>query len=476
MLPALAACGAGNGMDPASRETTGEIEASLTQIPTGVLCVQITTSRGGGATSLNVTSGSSSAALSIGPLPIGTTTVQATAYNVACASVTPTTTPDWVGAPATVDVKAGANAKVSLILTPSVATTVSVNFVSPAVALGPGKSDTWVISATGSIRGWGYDQDGEVGDGGSTDRLSPVAIASLPAVSSISGGGSHACAVTTPGALQCWGTNFYGMLGDGTTTDRLNPVVSIASNVKQVSAGSNYTCVVKTDKTIWCAGYNGLCELGNGGTANSSSFISIGTGFEQVVTGNFSTCARSADSSVWCWGYNGYGQVGNGTTSYTICTPTQVPSFTSVAEVATDWYHACARKYDGTVWCWGHNGAGELGDGTTVDRSSPVQVLGINSAAQLALSQNSSCARLQDGTVRCWGSGAFGILGDGSGKDSSTPVAVRNLSGALEIVSGDLTVCARLDTGAVQCWGYNLEGEVGDGSGEHKFLPTNVSL
>jgi hypothetical protein len=235
LAAALAGCSgeSGRSQPGAEGEATGQVAASLSQVPAGVLCVQITVARGNVASLFNVMSGQSSASMNIGPLEPGTTTIRAAAFNLACASVTSNTTPDWIGSPISVDVKPGASSQVNLTLQPNVMTNVSVDFISPAAALGRGFIHTFAISAAGTVRGWGNNGLGQLGDGTTTSRSSPTAIPALASVASISGGVDHSCAVTNVGALQCWGDNGVGELGDGTTTSRTTPTQIIASDVKQ---------------------------------------------------------------------------------------------------------------------------------------------------------------------------------------------------------------------------------------------------
>jgi alpha-tubulin suppressor-like RCC1 family protein len=477
----VAGCSGASGASPApsGAEATGQIEASLTQIPSGVQCVQVAASRGGVVSTVTVMSGQSSAALSIGPLLPGSTTLQASAFNLACASVTSSTTPDWIGSAVSIEVKPGVTQPVTLSLFPNAPTSVAVNFVFPAAALGSSFDANYAISATGSVRAWGINDNAELADGTTTNRSSPVASTLLSNVASINGGQFHACAVTTAGALLCWGYNGFGQLGDGTTNNRFNPVQAIASGVKQVAAARSSTCILKTDSTASCVGFNVDGELGNGTTTNSLAFTAVsglGSTVDQITAGYSAACVKTNVGTVSCWGTNSYGQLGTGVSGSTSSVPVLIPNFSGVAQVATQGQHVCARKVDGTVWCWGGNFDGQLGDGTTVDRNVPVQVVGITTAVQIAVGMNHSCARLQDGTVRCWGQGFEGELGDGSGKNSSTPVSVRGLTGAaLEITVGRDSTCARVDSGTVQCWGVNTNGEVGDGTTSYRYAATSVA-
>jgi alpha-tubulin suppressor-like RCC1 family protein len=136
-----------------------------------------------------------------------------------------------------------------------------------------------------------------------------------------------------------------------------------------------------------------------------------------------------------------------------------------VDQLALGWFHSCARLGDGTVKCWGDNGVGQLGDGTTTNSSTPVAVQGLSGAVEIAAGGLHSCARLGDGTVKCWGNNFSGELGDVTGTySSSTPVVVQGLSGAVEIAAGNWHSCARLGDGTVKCWGGNSDGQLGDGT------------
>jgi alpha-tubulin suppressor-like RCC1 family protein len=379
------------------------------------------------------------------------------------------------------------NPQVTLTLVPNVSTTASVNFITPAASLAVGGTASFAVDAAGNVRAWGFDSLGMLGDGTTAVMSHPLPIASsvVGQVTRIGAGNDHACAVTAAGALECWGLNADGELGDGTTVSpRLTPVQPFASGVARVSSGGVHTCALKTDGTVWCTGSNGSGQLGNGTTAPSLTFGQVFTGtVDQIAAGIIHTCARLINGGVSCWGSNSNGQLGIGTAGGNVLSPTTVGNLAGVAEVHTGYFHTCARKFDGTVWCWGFNGDGELGDGTTVDRALPVQVTGIFNAVQIAIGETHSCALLQDGSVQCWGNDLNGELGDGSGGGSIskvlTPVPVRNLTSAVvEIASHPISflTCARLDSGAVQCWGYNFFGAIGDGTFANAFVATTVAF
>jgi alpha-tubulin suppressor-like RCC1 family protein len=486
-----AGCGGAPAADPGSGEpsgsdATGQITAALTQVPNGVVCIRVTVARTGVTTPFTVNAGQSSASLSLGQLPLGTTTISASAYIVACASVTSSTTANWVSAPVSVNVLAGLNPQVTMTLVPNVSTTASVNFVTPAVSLAVGGASSFAVDAMGNVRAWGFDGFGELGDGTAVfSHPLPIASSVVGQVTRIGTGDDHACAVTAAGALECWGYNADGELGDGTTVSpRLTPVQPFASGVARVAGGANHTCAVKADGSVVCTGLNSFGQLGNGTTTNSSTFVqalAAGTA-DQVAAGGIHTCARGVTGVVYCWGANANGQLGIGGAGGPIASPNNVGTLRGVAEIRTGANHTCARKFDGTVWCWGSNAFGQIGDGTTIDRASPIQVSGIFGAVQIATGQFHSCAALQDGSVQCWGDDAAGEVGDGSGGTNNmplTPVPVRNLASAVVEIATQAAsahTCARLDSGVVQCWGFNQEGQIGDGTLANAFVATTVAF
>ncbi|MGC9079924.1 MAG: RCC1 domain-containing protein, partial [Nanopusillaceae archaeon] len=193
----------------------------------------------------------------------------------------------------------------------------------------------------------------------------------------IAAGGSHTCALLSDGTVKCWGSNDDGQLGDGTNVYRHTPViVQNLSNAIAIAAGESHTCALLSDGTVWCWGYNAFGQLGYGTyftdrytpvkVQNLSNAIAI-------AAGGYHTCALLSDRTVWCWGSNYFGQLGDGTREDRH-TPVKVQNLSNVIAIAAGWYHTCALLYDGTVWCWGDNDDGQLGDGTNITRYTPVKV------------------------------------------------------------------------------------------------------
>ena len=224
------------------------------------------------------------------------------------------------------------------------------------------------------------------------------------------------------------GDGGWGQLGDGLSDPAQSPVqvTALGTSVAQVAAGYDHTCARKADGTLWCWGHNQSGQLGTGSPPRTMSPVQVtalGASVAQVATGISYTCARKADGTLWCWGLNSYGQLGNGSTTNS-SSPTRIAALgTAVAQVAVGDGHACARKNDGTLWCWGDNGYGQLGNGSTVGSLNPVQVVNADgsplSAIWVSARQYNSCARKTDGTAFCWGANDYSQVGDGTFSSAS---------------------------------------------------------
>ena len=287
---------------------------------------------------------------------------------------------------------------------------------------------------SGIAKCWGYGAQGANGDGTLEHRGSPVSVVGITNATQVeANGGVSACALLSSGSVKCWGSNGVGQLGDGSTTTRISPVsVGGITTATQISMGSDTACVVLAAGTVKCWGDNQGGGLGDGTTINSSSPVSVVgiTTAIQVSVGNHSSCALLSGGTVKCWGYNYSGQLGDGSTT-TSSSPVSVGGITTATQVSAGGDKACAVLADGTIKCWGTNGAGALGDDTTVGwawsdySATPVTVVGITNATQVSSGSNRACAVLSDGTAKCWGAGG-GTQGDGTYREvNKKPVFVR---------------------------------------------------
>src|SRR5262249_33767146 len=222
--------------------------------------------------------------------------------------------------------------------------------------------------------------------------------------------------------IWCWGRNDLGQLGDGTTAQRAYAAPARISNATSVAASLWDNCAVKLDGTVWCWGHNDNGQLGDGSTRDRSSpvqvILSRGvalSGVVEVSAAIHTTFARKTDGSGWSWGSN---QSGN---AHSTATAVPVADAISLASRSS---HRCGVRRDRSVWCWGSNLLGQVGDGTNIDRDTPVQVVGLGAGAdvlQVVAGGLHACARKSDGSVLCWGSNSDGELGDGTTQDRSIP-------------------------------------------------------
>ncbi|MBK6847409.1 MAG: RCC1 repeat- and reductase domain-containing protein [Proteobacteria bacterium] len=276
----------------------------------------------------------------------------------------------------------------------------------------------------------GRNEYGQLGDGTTVDRASPVAVTALgtaPAVESVTLGYFHSCARRADGTLWCWGRNYYGQLGDGTTVDRPSPVAvtALGTAVAEVALGAYHSCARRADGSLACWGTNWSGQLGDGTTVNRPSPVAVtalGTTVAEVALGGAHSCARRANGSLWCWGAERWAS--SATARRVPHSPVAITALgTAVAQVALGGSHSCARRADGSLWCWGLNDDGQLGDGTTgFSHTSPMAVPALGTAvAQVALGGNHSCVRRADGSLWCWGLNDDGQLGDGTLADVPSP-------------------------------------------------------
>lgn len=308
----------------------------------------------------------------------------------------------------------------------------SARFGETGTPLAAGGDHTCALTVSGSVECWGGNSSGQLGDGSTTNRLTPVDVVGLASgVRAIAAGYYHTCALTISGGVKCWGDNTYGQIGDGTTTNRLVPVdvSGLTSGVQAIAAGGTHTCAVTTSGGVKCWGRNWDGQLGDGTTTSCTTPVDVSgltTGVVALAAGNFHTCALSTSGGVKCWGRNGSGQVGDGTMYNVRLTPVDVIGLTAGAQtIAAGGYHTCAITAAGGDQCWGRNDSGQIGNGTTTSQAVPVDVVGLASGVvAITAGLNHTCALTSVGSAKCWGKNDNGQLGDGTTTDRLTPVEV----------------------------------------------------
>ncbi len=325
------------------------------------------------------------------------------------------------------------------------------------------ESYSCILLTNGGVKCWGFNYNGQLGDGTTTNRIIPVDVVGLTGgAMAVSTGRSHTCAVTTQGGVKCWGSNWSGQLGDGTTDHQSTPVqvVGLTSGVQAISAGSGHTCALLTNGGVKCWGHNYSGELGDGAMVQRLTPVDVEgltSGVQAISAGRGYTCALLTNGGVKCWGRIAVVSWGM-EPRHTRFTPVDVVGLTSgVTAIAAGASHTCALTVVGGVKCWGTNDEGQLGDSTIEQRITPVRVEGLTSAA-ISISSGAShtCVLTAGGGIKCWGANYEGQLGDGSGEGWLTPGDVLGLTdGVTAVDAGEWWTCALTTEGGVKCWGLD---------------------
>ena len=322
---------------------------------------------------------------------------------------------------------------------------------------------------TTSVWTWGSNSNGQLGNGSLVDSSIPIPAQHFYEVSTVAAGGNHTVVLGRTdwrwgGDVWTWGANESGQLGDGTTTDRTTPVrVQGINDVIAIAAGDSHTVALRRNGTVWTWGKNSLIPVQVQGLDNITA----------IAAGGGHTVALRSDGTVWAWGENSSGQLGNGTTTSSV-TPVQVQGLNNVAVISAGGSHTVAITSDRIVFAWGDNSLGQLGDGTTTSRNTPVQVQGLGNVFAIAAGGSHNLAIRSDNSVWAWGNNSHSQLGDGTTINRSTPVRVQNLSTVSSISAGGSHSIARRSDGTAWVWGNNSNGQLGDGTTINRDTPTQV--
>lgn len=363
-------------------------------------------------------------------------------------------------------------------------TTTSLVPLTNVVQVSPGRTFTCALTKQGGVKCWGKNNSGQLGDGTTETRLSAVDVVGFPSgVQAVEVGQVHTCVLTTQGGVKCWGYNGYGELGDGTTESKATPVdvIGLSSGVKSLVVGDDHSCALTTQGGVKCWGFGFNGQLGYGGTAETNStpvdVIGLQSGVQTIAAGVSHTCAITEQGGVKCWGFNFFGQLGSGKTSFQELRPVDVVGLGSSAKaIAIGASHSCSLMSLNGMKCWGANSQGQLGNGTYNDLLVPTDVVGLQSNLHaITAGQYHTCALVTQGLTKCWGFNGFGQLGLGTTISQSLPVDVSGLSSGVKyIAAGTSHTCAVTDQDEVKCWGLNQYGQLGDGTKTDRTMPVTV--
>lgn len=281
---------------------------------------------------------------------------------------------------------------------------------------------TLAIKKDGTLWAWGANSKGQLGDGTNIDRNVPTKIGNDTDWKYVAAGRQHSVAIKTDGTLWAWGPNNNGELGDGTYIDRNVPTkIGTDNNWQSIAAGLRYTMALKNDGTLWTTGNNDNGQLGNGKPyIKTNIFNQIGNSNDWLLisTRIYTSSAIKKDGTLWTWGDNQEGQLGNGDVDNDVTIPTQIGTDTNWKQIASGDLNSSAIKTNGTLWTWGLNDYGQLGDGTYVNKFIPTQI-GSDTNWELVYAGGGHSGALKtDGTFWAWGLNSSGQIGNGTNTDS----------------------------------------------------------
>jgi alpha-tubulin suppressor-like RCC1 family protein len=356
------------------------------------------------------------------------------------------------------------------------------------IQIASGGVSTLAVMSNGTISSWGDNTDLELGYTTTGPQTTPAQISGLSGFKAVSAGATnYSLALRSDGTLWAWGSNMWGQLGIGQSSfgDQGTPtLISGLSGVTAISAGASPALAVRSDGTVWAWGFNGHGEVGTGTTGGSfdapqqvqtrvgGALVPL-TGITSVTGATSNALALRSDGTVWGWGWNNHGQVGNGNDNpQNAAVQVMVGSvpLTGITAVSTgvDGASSYALASDGTIWAWGNNGNGQLGNGTSgADQYTPAQVsvggAPLSGITAVVGTYDSALALSLNGTVWAWGNNGACALGR-TGGAASTPAQISGLSGVTAIAAGYQNAFARTSDGKIWAWGDNSAGQLGDGT------------
>lgn len=335
------------------------------------------------------------------------------------------------------------------------------------------------LKSDGTVWSWGRNNFGQLGNGKHSKKNIPVLVKELEDVIAIAAGTWHSMALKSDGTVWTWGLNNYGQLGDGTFRNRKTPVqVKNLTDVIAIAGGYLHSLALKSDGTVWAWGSNWSGQLGNETIVGASEIPIQVNSLSNISAiacgGDHSLAIRSSDGTIWAWGNNFYGQLGNGSGTNTTA-PVLVNGLSDVSKVNGGYIHSLALVSDGSVWTWGNNRYGQLGDGSTrEERRTPVQVMNIDSITSISARGWHNLALHSEGKVFSWGNNSNGQLGDGTRTERHIPVEVKELEDITDISTGWQHSLALKSDGTVWAWGDNKFGQLGDGTFKDRKTPVPV--